>query len=112
MTRGREAVQSIPPSPAAEAHRPHGPRALRDVPNAVLGHAEAPVDEDDRHLGQTEAVAVAPVLDLDQERIAAEAEPPDVYRLEHLPAEALEAARAVAHRQPRDDAGVGVRSDA
>src|SRR5205823_5141383 len=109
----RESTRGATPlSSAAEPDRPHRPHAPPDLALRDLREAELAVGEDDRHLGQAEAEAVGAVLEVDQERVAAEAERRDVERLEHLPADALEPAGAVPYREAGDPARVDVRPEA
>src|SRR5437867_1100239 len=97
---------------ARQADGPDRPYAAPDLPPGDLREAELPVGEDDRHLRQPEAEPVGAVLQVDQERVATEAERRHVDRLEHLAADALKAAGAVAHRQASHAPGIGVRPQA
>ena len=65
------------------------------------------VAEDDRHLDHAEAGPHRAVGQLDLEGIAPRADAVEVDRLEHLAAEALEAAGQVAHAQAEHPARVG-----
>jgi hypothetical protein len=74
---------------------------LRDAVRALL--------EQDRHLGDAEAVAVDAAHHLLEERVAGAAHAEGVHGLEHLSAVAAEARGAVAHGQPEQRARVEVR---
>ena len=61
------------------------------------------------YLDDREALPPAPEVHLDLERVAVRPDRAEFDRLQHLAAEALEAARGVAERQSRDDMRVDVR---
>src|SRR5439155_4419436 len=90
--------------PEAQAwNQPHG---LERDPPGHLAVAELAVAKDDRQLDDLEAGAHGAVGELDLECVSARAHAVEVDRLEHLAAEALEAAGEVANLQAEHPARV------
>src|SRR5919198_2188381 len=80
----------------AQAEKRHFPDRLEEDRAAHLRHAFLAVGEADRHLGDAEAGTQRAVGQLDLEGVALGGDGAEVEALEHLPAEALEAAGEVA----------------
>src|ERR1700704_6842645 len=98
---GATACGSLPEAqPRDEPHR------LGRDPPRHLALAELAVAKDDRHLGDVETGTDGAIRKLDLERVPLRAHAVEVDRLEHLAAEALEAARQVADLQAEHDARV------
>src|SRR5690348_7527046 len=86
----------------AEPEQRHPPHGFEHDRAAHLRVPLGAVDEDDRHLGDAEAGALGPVRGLDLERVALGVDPVEGDRLQHLAADALEAAGEVAHLNAED----------
>src|SRR5260221_14251615 len=82
----------------AEPYRPHLADGLEDDPLRHLGLPDAPIHEDNGHLGHLEALHDGPVLELDLEGVAGALHAGEVDGEEHLAAEADEAGGHVADR--------------
>jgi hypothetical protein len=91
---------------AAPLDRKHPENALLDDPLVHLGDAVLPVGEHDRHLHYSEARLPHGELHLYLERIADEAHPVQVERLEDPPPVADEARGGVFDGHPGDDPGI------
>src|SRR5512146_547331 len=95
-----------------EAQHRNAPGGLGDDRAVHLGLTCAALAEDDRHLDHLESALDRAVGHLDLEGIAARVDRVEVDRLEHLAAEALEAAGEIAHLHAQHEAGVGAAAAA
>ncbi len=97
------------PAPTARSgapHRRHRPHRLQRDARGHLARARGAVAEDDRHLGDPESGQQRAVGDLDLEHVALGADGVELDRLEHLAADALEAAGEVMDGDAEDHARV------
>src|SRR6266513_494151 len=102
----RPSLVHRPAARLPEAHARDEPHGLeRDAPGH-LALAQLAVAKDDRHLDDLEAGAYGAVGELDLKCVSARAHAVEVDRLEHLAAEALEAAGEVANLQAEHPARV------
>src|SRR5689334_10556739 len=92
---------------APEAQARHDEHGLSGYPPGHLALPPLPIAENDRNLDHLEARAHGAVGQLDLEGVALRAHTVEVDRLEHLPPEALEAARQIADGEAQHPAGVG-----
>src|SRR4051812_26939313 len=97
---------SEPAEEGADTEKRHLPDRLEHDRAAHLRAAVLAVDEGDRHLDDAEPGAQRAVGGLDLEGVAARVDRAQVERLQHLAAEALEAAGQVAHADAEQHARV------
>src|SRR5680860_1373479 len=98
--------------PSAQPQQGDAPDRLGDDRAAHLRRARLTIAEDDRHLDDIEAALDRAVGHLDLEGVAARLDRVEVDRLQHLAAEALEAAGQVADADAEHEARVGAAAAA
>ena len=99
----RSPPRLTPPEQRLHAQSEHHQHRLAHDVSAHFALAHAAVDERDRHFVDAEAVLIAAVIHLDLEGVAVRANALQVQLLQHVPAEALEAAGQVVDGDTQDE---------